>query len=448
MDAGLDSGLDAGFADAAGGGDAAADDAGAEDAAAGADVGADAGADASDAGPQETQVLFPRTGIDARELAVLINDDDPQSVRVGEYYAAARSIPAANVIHLSFDTGATLSRADFADAYALMESELPPGIQGLALTWTQPYRVDCMSVTSAFALGFDERFCNTSGMTCGTTAPSDLYRSGSTRPFDEHGIRPAMMLAGASAEDVEALIDRGALSDGTLPMGEGFLVRTTDNARSVRYTTFEALPEAWDGLSLTYVDNSEGEGSNLIREETDVLFYFTGLARVGDIDTNTYLPGAVADHLTSFGGRVPTAGGQMSVAAWLQAGVTGSYGTVIEPCNYQQKFTRVPVFLARYFRGASLLEAYWDSVEWPGEGLFVGDPLARPFEAQRVVVDGEALVLETNALSPADGVWVLEEADDAEGPWTTLMEYRAENLDRQSIRVETSAPFLRLRRPE
>jgi len=33
----------------------------------------------------------------------------------------------------------------------------------------------------------------------------------------------------------------------------------------------------------------------------------------------------------------------------------------------------------RYVRGESLIEAYWKSVRWPGQGLFLGEPLARPW---------------------------------------------------------------------
>jgi len=29
--------------------------------------------------------------------------------------------------------------------------------------------------------------------------------------------------------------------------------------------------------------------------------------------------------------------------------------------------------------GDTVLEAYWKSVEMPGQGLFIGEPLARPF---------------------------------------------------------------------
>jgi hypothetical protein len=33
----------------------------------------------------------------------------------------------------------------------------------------------------------------------------------------------------------------------------------------------------------------------------------------------------------------------------------------------------------RYQAGDTLLEAYWKSVRTPGQGLFVGEPLARPW---------------------------------------------------------------------
>ena len=69
----------------------------------------------------------------------------------------------------------------------------------------------------------------------------------------------------------------------------------------------------------------------------------------------------------------------MSVLRWLAAGATGSYGAVVEPCNFPQKFPNPEVLIRRYLDGDTLIEAYWKSVAWPGQGLFVGEPLARPF---------------------------------------------------------------------
>src|SRR5690606_25219508 len=248
-----------------------------------------------------------------------------------------------------------------------------------ARTWTPPHRVACRSSPSAFSAGFALGFCGG----CAATLPSPYFNSSSFHPFDDHGIRPTMMLAGATAEDVFALIDRGLLADGAVhPSGHGYLIRTTDVARSVRYPDFLAVPGNWDhqgGLAMTYVDNADGSGSDVISGADDVMFYFTGLATVPDIETNSYRPGAIADHLTSFGGQVPTSG-QMSAVAWLEAGATASFGTVVEPCNHIQKFPQASVAIEHYFRGETLIEAYTKSVQWPGQGLFVGDPLARPWD--------------------------------------------------------------------
>ena len=369
-------------------------------------------------------VIFPRTRILDEELAVLVNDDDPQAVAVADYYMSARGLPPENLIHLSLPVGAdVLSQVDFEAAFATMEAELPPGIQALALAWTKPYIVDCMSITTAFSAGFDPGYCGG----CAVTLESPYFNSSSFEPFDDHGIRPTMMLAGASAEDVFAVIDRGLLADGSVhPVGDGYLIRTTDVARSVRYWDFVTVPDAWDhdgGLTMTYIDNADGMGSNALTDQTDVMFYFTGLANVPDIETNTYLPGAIADHLTSFGGQVPTAGGQMSAVAWLEAGATGSYGTVVEPCNHTQKFPQASVAIEHYFRGETLVEAYTKSVAWPGQGLFVGDPLARPWDGSTVDYEPDTglLSITTNLMEPGI-TYLVQSGLGPDGPWETVFE--------------------------
>ena len=115
-----------------------------------------------------------------------------------------------------------------------------------------------------------------------------------------------------------------------------------------------------------------------LRDVRDVLFYFTGLRSVAGLETLRFRPGAIADHLTSTGGVLDGAD-QMSALRWLDAGATASYGAVIEPCNFAAKFPQPAVVIARYTHGESLIEAYWKSVAWPGQGVFVGEPLAAPF---------------------------------------------------------------------
>jgi uncharacterized protein (TIGR03790 family) len=409
--------------------------------------GSDGGGGSGGEAPVEPTVIFPKTAIEPAEVAILVNDQDPQSVAVGAYYQSARSIPASNVITLSFATGNVLTPEDFAVVQSELDTALSDDIQALALSWTTPYRVGCMSVSAAFALGFDDKYCNTSGGACGSTASVDYYNSSSARPFTDHGLRPAMVLAGVTEADVIALIDRGIAADDTFPTGDGYFIRTTDTARSVRWPSFVSTVDYWDypeGLELTYIDNQDGSGSNVIENTSDVLFYFTGLANVASIETNTYLPGAVADHLTSYGGQIPDSG-QMSIVRWLEAGATASYGTAVEPCNYTQKFPETNVLLPHYFRGETIIEAYWKSVMWPGEGNFVGEPLARPWGAHDVDFADGTLTIRTTFLDPAK-VYELSGAQVESGPFTVLLGgITVAQHERTTITLEGATdPFIRL----
>jgi len=49
------------------------------------------------------------------------------------------------------------------------------------------------------------------------------------------------------------------------------------------------------------------------------------------------------------------------------------------PRSFPAKFPQPAVVIGRYTRGETAAEAYWKSVAWPGQGLFVGEPLAAPF---------------------------------------------------------------------
>lgn len=312
-----------------------------------------------------------KTGFGPEDLGVIVNDADPDSVRIGNYYKAKRRIPDRNVIHVSFRPGGTVMSPDeFARIKADVDARTPAQVQAYALTWTTPYRVDCMSITTAFAAGFDKRFCAEG---CAPTRISPYFDSGSRRPYRDFGWRPTMSLAGSNVEEVMALIDRGVASDRTFPGGTGYLVDTGDKWRNVRAPGFEPITGRMQGVvDLAHVRADYIEG----RE--DVLFYFTGMERVAHLETNRFVPGAIADHLTSMGGQL-TGTRQMSSLRWLEAGATGSYGAVVEPCNYTAKFPDPAIVIERYTKGETLIEAYWKSVAMPGQGIYIGEPLAKPY---------------------------------------------------------------------
>lgn len=306
-----------------------------------------------------------------QQMAIVVNVDDAESRLIAEYYRKKRNIPKANVIEISLPAGTNaISKEKFNDVYQQVKDKTPEAVQYYVLAWSIPFKVDCMSITSAFAFGFNEAFC---AQGCKSTRESGYYNSASEFPYDELSIRPAMMLAGSSLEQVYAMIDRGVMSDATKPEATAYLMNTSDKARNVRSRRFKVIQEL-----LSEKINIEQINSNVLENKNDVMFYFTGLIEVEAIDTNKYLPGAIADHLTSSGGRL-FGGNQMSILRWLDAGATASYGTVVEPCAFTQKFPNPGIVIERYTDGESLIEAYWKSVAWPGQGLFVGEPMASPY---------------------------------------------------------------------
>jgi len=322
----------------------------------------------------------------ADNVLVLYKASDSQSKRIAEYYSEKRHIPRSQLVAVDISGDPKkISSAKFSEIREQIAKHVNKNIKVLLLTWHAPYRVDCMSITSAFALGFDEKYCSRKWSffnSCQATAISPYFNASTDILWQQKDLRLSMMLSGQSFEDAKQLIDRGIAADNSEPEGEAYLVRTNDSARSTRWTSFKQLVDFWPkkkGISLHYIDERYNPTSTIIKNRKNTMFYMTGAAEVPDIDTNSYLPGAIADHLTSYGGAGIDSEGQMSVYRWLEAGVTGSYGTVIEPCNYTEKFPDAQILIPSYLSGDTLIEAYWKSVQQPGEGIFVGEPLACPW---------------------------------------------------------------------
>ncbi|MCK6425331.1 MAG: TIGR03790 family protein [Burkholderiaceae bacterium] len=314
--------------------------------------------------------------IDAPSLGLIVNLDDPYSVQVGERYAARRGIPPEQVLRVHLPRQPRLSQAQAAELREAVERHFGPQVQGLALAWVQPYAVECQSITAVLTLGFDPQLCRNP---CGKPAASRYFDSASGAPWRDLALRPSMLLAAGGAEQALALIERGIAADASLGLRGGlpaqaWFMATRDAARSVRLPLFPP-PTLLRGAG---VRTQLGVG-DLPRSADRLLLLQTGAARLQGLEALPWLPGALADHLTSFGGQLDGASGQTPATAWIDAGATASYGTVSEPCNHPGKFPHPQLALLHYLQGSSALEAYWKSVKWPQQGLFVGEPLAAPF---------------------------------------------------------------------
>jgi uncharacterized protein (TIGR03790 family) len=309
-------------------------------------------------------------GLDAARLGVIYNVDDAQSRRVALYYATERAIPSANLIGIHLPPLAVMAPDAFVAVRAQLLEALPTAVQSLLLVWSKPFAVGCMSITTAFAAGYDPAFCEPG---CAHTRLNPLFDSAGWLPADTLGWWPAMLLPSDDERLAHDLIQRGIAADASAPAGTVYLVTTFDPKRNVRAATY-ANVKAGLFRRIATVQLSTPIWSDV----ADAIGYFTGTAHVDELSKIHFRPGALADHLTSFGG-VLSGGTQMAALAWLQQGATASYGSVSEPCAFPEKFPAIDILFAHYSHGETALEAYWKSVDMPGQGLFIGEPLARPY---------------------------------------------------------------------
>lgn len=180
---------------------------------------------------------------------------------------------------------------------------------------------------------------------------------------------------GNSYDEVLAYLRRSAAADGTRPEGTIYLMANDD----VRSTTRQwAVSGALDRLEESGVRGVVERGV-LPEGRGDVAGLMTGTSKFAwEESGSTILPGAICEHLTSFGGMLGEEGSQTPLTAFLAAGAVGASGTVAEPYAIQGKFPNA--FLQAYYtEGSSLAEAFYQAVTGPYQLLIVGDPLCQPW---------------------------------------------------------------------
>jgi uncharacterized protein (TIGR03790 family) len=318
------------------------------------------------------------SALSSKEIGLVINTADPYSVEVGEFYIQARKLTPEQVLRVELPVKASLTPEEFEHLKREIDGRFNGGTQALALAWKMPYAVVCNSITAAVTMGYDPAPCEQT-RTCFTTKPSLYFDSRSPKPYSSFGMRLSMLLAASDVAGAKALIERGVVSDRSLlrrgaPSTNAYFVVTKDRDRNSRAPLFPPSgPIPGSGVVV------HTERTPAIEGVEHLVLYETGAIHVDKLDTLRWVPGALADHLTSFGGQLDGKSGQMSILDWIASGATASYGTVSEPCAFQQKFPHPKVLLASYLMGSTAIEAYWRSVAWPQQGLFIGEPLAAPF---------------------------------------------------------------------
>jgi uncharacterized protein (TIGR03790 family) len=330
-------------------------------------------------------------GGSGRNVIVVVNQSSTNSVQLGNAYCEQRGVPPQNVLRMTGWTGAVdmWSRSDF-ESYLrnpLLSMISKRGLTNQAnyvlLSMDIPFTVSDAgsynSTTSALFYGFKPN-SGSLGSCSLPNASSNSYAF-SEMPFREATPNTAatnsflaMMLTDNTIAGAETILARGVASDGTFPSQDIYLAKTTDPDRNVRFVEFDNAIfncRVRGDESLIYTNTDSTSSTNLFGLQTGLANY--------SLPANAFVPGAMGDSLTSYGGIIfGNTSGQTTLLAFLEAGAAGSYGTVTEPCNYLQKFPDPRNYFYQY-RGFCLAEAYYQSVQNPFQGLLVGEPLSTPF---------------------------------------------------------------------
>lgn len=205
-------------------------------------------------------------------------------------------------------------------------------------------------------------------------------------PASPHRYRLAVMLGwtgdhGTTVDEVLACLQRSRACDATAPDGTVYLMVNEDVRARTRAGVFPAVKDALERIgrkAAILTAGQDGQDGILPRGRKDVIGLVAGTAGFQwDPAQATLLPGAIAEHLTSFGAHFGTPG-QTKCTEFLRHGAAGTAGTVAEPYAIPHKFPSPWVHL-HYARGCSLAEAFYLGLWGPYQLLVLGDPLARPY---------------------------------------------------------------------
>ena len=208
---------------------------------------------------------------------------------------------------------------------------------------------------------------------------------------------------GNSVREALDCLRRSAQADGTRPDGTVYYILNTDIRSKTRQWGFASCIQRLRELKVKgEVFKTDGAG---FPENRSIAGMMAGSADFNFAPSGSILqPGAIAEHLTSFGGCLNEDCGQTAMTDWIRAGAAGTSGTVTEPYAIQQKFP-LPFIQVHYAKGCSLAEAFYQSLMGPYQLLILGDPLCRPWakipEVQLSGVQDGGTVKGTLTLTPS-----------------------------------------------
>jgi uncharacterized protein (TIGR03790 family) len=370
------------------------------------------------------------------QVLVVINDNSPTSVAVGDYYVAARSIPATNVCHIH-TVDSALSTSNENVAYTAFVNDIRTPILNaisqhrltidyIVLTKGIPIRVtsdasgpptlsgsahvasvdSLLAVSQGYTAAPNVEFFDQNNILFLKTWENNYWNA--NQPFSHalYGGFLVTRLDGYTLADAEALVDRALRARWLL----GLWVFDIDpDLGSSSHTQPRRITDP-DFGDPSFKDGDVNQdmmtaGQLLMADAIPGVLVYNGnfpkphafLGNTGNVagyiswgsndaaytralyNSLSFLPGALAETAVSTSGRTfldRNAPGQSLIADLIEQGVTGCKGYVFEP--YLYAIASPTVLFAHYTAGYNLAEAFYAASRFVGwMDIVVGDPLAR-----------------------------------------------------------------------
>ncbi len=348
-------------------------------------------------------LTLPSAALGPHELLVLANAREPESLSVAETYMRWRDIPLVNLITLDlgpdhpapliemspesfttdiWDPVQRIMRARGIDRHILawaysthfpfrITSSPPVSLQGLTFVRNRlpsADRINDGSYVSPLFIGPDGPGRNSYGPQSFDSAVL-LLRAEMPLPNMTLGYTGPN---GNTTGDVLAMLKRGVAADATHPTGTVYFVTREDIRSKAREWQYASAAAGLRRLGISAVVTH-----TMPTHSDSILGLMTGTATVDTPAAGHFLPGAMAEHLTSFA-AVFDQPSQTKLSHWIAAGATGSAGTVVEPLAYWSKFPHAR-FFNHYRMGCTMIESFYQAVQSPLQLMIVGEPLASPW---------------------------------------------------------------------
>jgi len=389
-----------------------------------------------------TWFLLPGSDLSAgngpHNWLIVYDPSDADGVAIARHYQEARLIPESNLVAWNFPRRSSTSPSleatiQASEAWDLVEHlrttmaerGIFDQIHGIALTGNAPIGVEL----TVFLNGVDASMTTWLAFSKDATDQIDLEQrvqedNNAFRNLRMSGAPPIEMrsdkvfegewlgsptvrrytmsqhlgftgINGNRVDEVVEMIDRSIAADGLSPRGTVYWPLNPNTRSKLREGQADLVESEWQGLGLDYhiFGQSFGGGAFFVPEgkggapgTQPVSERAVNGAIVGkeafDIfeDPSIYLPGSIAEHITSFGAQIgeKLSFGQTRCTEWIRAGASGTSGTIVEPGATDARFphSRIHSF---YQMGCTLGEAFFLTINNPFLTLVLGDPLTQPY---------------------------------------------------------------------